>query len=69
MPFILSYEIVPTSIDCDLLSCLMLWSMGPSEVGGAPQCCASSDLLSSMGVNMLLDFACEIGLGCGRGGL
>lgn len=35
-----------------------------------PQCCASIDRLSSIGVNMLCDFACpESGLGWGMGGL
>lgn len=35
-----------------------------------PQCCANNDLLSSMGVNMLLCLACAgRGFGWGKGGL
>jgi hypothetical protein len=56
-------DIAATSIDCDRFSCLMNGTLL------LPQCAASMDWLSSMGVKMLcLAEACR-GLGCGNGGL
>jgi hypothetical protein len=48
--------------------------MGGSDLGTSslllPQCCASNDLLSSIGVKMLCVFAeAGNGFGCGSGGL
>lgn len=38
--------------------------------GGAPQCCANNDRLSSIGVKILCDLLrLESGFGCGSGGL
>ena len=38
--------------------------------GGAPQCCASRDRLSSIGVKILWDLPrLDSGFGCGSGGL
>ena len=58
-PFFL--DILPTSTDCErfAVSCLMDGSFlaAGSFVVPNPQCWASSERLSSMGVKMLLDFA------------
>jgi hypothetical protein len=57
MPFGTLRFMAATSIDCDRWSSILI---GGSDLGGSsrpPQCCASSDLLSSIGVKMLCAFA------------
>ena len=71
-PFGCNRDIAATSMDCDLFSCLMYgaslrtWFMLLLLL---PQCAASMDWLSSIGVNMLCLADAWSGLGCGRGGL
>lgn len=70
MPLGCSRDMAATSIDCDRFSCLMNW--GISLRGNAlllPQCAASMDWLSSMGVKMLCLAEAWSGFGCGSGGL
>ena len=67
---VFSRDMAATSIDCDRFSCLMNGTSLRDELTLLlPQCAASMDWLSSMGVKMLcLAEACS-GRGCGRGGL
>lgn len=74
MPLALSRFIAATSIEAGRgppSSSLIAGSdLDCSIMPDVPQCCASRDLLSSIGVNMLLCFACAgRGFGCGIGGL
>jgi hypothetical protein len=66
MPLVCRRDMEATSIDCARFSCLI--NCGTLELL-FPQCAASMDWLSSIGVKMLcLAEACS-GLGCGSGGL
>jgi hypothetical protein len=60
----------PPSSDCGRFSCLMNWeSLRGALILLFPQCAASIDWLSSIGVNMLCLAEAWRGLGCGNGGL
>jgi hypothetical protein len=70
-PFVCNLDMAATSIDCDRFSCLM---KGASLRGALillllPQCAASIDWLSSIGVKMLCRAEACNGFGCGSGGL
>jgi hypothetical protein len=67
-PFGCGRDIAATSMDSDLFSCLMYgaWFMVLLLL---PQCAASMDWLSSIGVKMLCLADAWSGFGCGRGGL
>jgi hypothetical protein len=71
MPLTAPRFMIATSIDCERWSSILI---GGSDLGGSsrllPQCCASSDLLSSIGVKILCALAAAgKGIGCGSGGL
>lgn len=52
-PFVCSLDMPATSMDCDRFSCLMNVSLRDGFMLLLPQCAASMDWLSSMGVKML----------------
>jgi hypothetical protein len=69
IPLVWSRDMAATSMECDRFSCLMNCSLRGGSALLLPQCAASIDWLSSMGVKMLcLADACR-GRGCGSGGL
>lgn len=72
--FCLARCIAATSIDCDRGPPPSILIAGSFRIASAllvdPQCCASIERLSSMGVKMLCALAwAGRGLGCGNGGL